>query len=80
MTTATPNQTPTPHLSSLAAALESADSLALAEAFARMGEEALMLCETAPSERLWRFWLDLSETFQHESRLHNQHESAAVSA
>lgn len=68
MTTATPN--PTPHLASLAAALESTDSMALAEAFARMGEEALVLCETAPAEQLWKFWLDLSENFQYESRQH----------
>ncbi len=67
MSNITAPQTPTPHLSSLAAALESADSMALAEAFARMGEEALVLCEQAPTERLWKFWLELSETFQHEA-------------
>lgn len=79
MTIATPNQTPTPHLASLAAALDSGDRAALARVFAELSEEALVLCETAPSERLWKFWLDLSETFQHESRQHNQR-AEAVSA
>ncbi|WP_405673196.1 hypothetical protein [Streptomyces sp. NBC_01530] len=77
MSTATPTQTPTPHLASLAAALDSGDR---ARVFAELSEEALMLCETAPSERLWRFWLDLSETFQHESRLHNQHAPSEVAS
>lgn len=63
-------ETPTPInlLSSVAAALESAEPMALAEAFARMGEEALALCEMAPSERLRQFWLALSEDFQSEAR------------
>lgn len=76
MSITTAPQTPTPHLASLAAALDSGDRAALARVFAELSEEALVLCETAPSERLWKFWLDLSETFQYESRLHNQHDEA----
>ena len=64
----TPTPTPINLLASLASALESSDPMALAEAFARMGEEALALCETATSEWMRRFWLDLSEDFQGEAR------------
>ncbi|WP_406418361.1 hypothetical protein [Streptomyces sp. NBC_01614] len=70
---------PTPHLASLAAALKTGDRDALAQAFAELSEEALVLGEQAPTYQLWKFWLDLSETFQHESRLHNQH-AAEVAA
>ncbi|MEW2463108.1 hypothetical protein AB0872_20690 [Microbacterium sp. NPDC047426] len=55
-------------LAPVAEALESSDPQVRAEVFARMGEEALMLCETAPSEQMRQFWLDLSEDFQYEAR------------
>lgn len=55
-------------LAPVAEALESSDPQVRAEAFARMGEEALALCERASSERMRRFWLDLSEDFQSEAR------------
>ena len=63
-------ETPTPInlLSSMAAALDTSDPMVLAEAFARMGEEALALCEAAPSARMREFWLELSEDFQWEAR------------
>lgn len=64
----TPTPTPTAHLSSLAAALQSGDPRVQSEAFARMSDEALALCESAPSEQLWLFWLRLSETFQGQAQ------------
>lgn len=64
----TPTPTQTPRLSSLAAALHSGDRTALARTFAELSEEALILCESAPSEQLWSFWLRLSETFQYQGR------------
>ena len=64
-TASTPTATPT--LASLAAALHSADRAALARVFADLSEEALVLCEQAPSERLRQFWLTLAEDFQHEA-------------
>lgn len=64
-TATTPNPaTPTPLLASLAAALHSGGA-DRARVFAELSEEALVLCEQAPSEQLWLFWLSLSETFQH---------------
>lgn len=66
MATETPTDipTPTPHLASLAAALHSAkDRESLARIFAGLAEESLALCDTAPSEELWAFWLRLSESF-----------------
>jgi hypothetical protein len=60
-------ETPTPtttHLSSLAAALHSAtDRESLARVFAELADEALTLCDVAPSEHLWEFWLRQSEDF-----------------
>lgn len=54
----------TTHLSSLAAALHSAkDSESQARVFAELAKEALALCDAAPSEKLWEFWLYLSEGF-----------------
>jgi hypothetical protein len=69
-----PTETSTPSfpillLAPVAEALESSDPQVRAEAFARMGEEALALCEQASSEQMCRFWLDLSEDFQHEARV-----------
>jgi hypothetical protein len=63
--------TPTPitHLSPLAAALESSDRETLAAAFSRIADEALVLCDTAPTEQVWSFWLDLHETCHHEARV-----------
>lgn len=60
--------TPIALLSSMAAALGTTEPMALAEAFARMGEEALVLCEAAPSAQMREFWLELSEDFQWEAR------------
>lgn len=65
-TTATPSPT-TSHLSSLAAALHSAsDRESLARVFAELADETLALCDRAPSEHLWGFWLHLSENFHGE--------------
>lgn len=66
-TTETPTPTTT-HLSSLAAALEPADRLTLARTFAELADEALVVCEEAPTQQLRDFWLRLSETFHHESQ------------
>ncbi|MFG2352612.1 hypothetical protein [Streptomyces sp. NPDC048521] len=60
-------ETPTPttsHLAPLAAALhEATDSESLARIFAELADESLALCDTAPSEELWAFWLRLNESF-----------------
>jgi hypothetical protein len=60
-------ETPTPtttHLSSLAAALHSAtDRESLARVFAELADETLVLCDVAPTEHLWEFWLRQSEHF-----------------
>jgi DNA-binding transcriptional regulator YbjK len=55
-------------LAPVAEALESSDPQVRAEAFARMGEEALALCEQASSEQMREFWLELSEDFQWETQ------------
>ena len=61
--------TTTNHLASLAAALHSGDRDTLARLFDELGEEALVVCDAAPTQQLWDFWLRLSETFQHEARI-----------
>lgn len=60
--------TPTAHLASLAAALESGDRDALARVFADLADEALILAANAQTAEWFRFWGDLHETFHHESQ------------
>lgn len=65
-TTDSPTSTLTPttsHLSSLAAALHAAtDRESLARVFAELADEAIVLCDEAPTREAWRFWLDLHES------------------
>lgn len=65
-------ETPTPttsHLSSLAAALHAAtDRESLARVFAELADEAIALCEEAPTREAWRFWLDLHESCYSDAR------------
>jgi hypothetical protein len=51
----------------LAVALDVSDSLDLAQSFAEAGQEALALAESAPTERLQQFWLDLYESLHREA-------------
>lgn len=66
--TPTPTPTPTTHLASLAAALDSNSRAALARTFAELAEEALVVCEQAPTQQLRDFWLRMSEKFHYESQ------------
>lgn len=59
-----PSAPSTSHLSALAAAIE-ADP---ARVFAELADEALELTSRAPSQELWRFWLDQYETLVYEAR------------
>ena len=67
MSTELPTPTTT-HLASLAAALESSDSAALARVFAELADEALALAADAPTAERFRFWGDLHESFHWESQ------------
>ncbi|MEV5347162.1 hypothetical protein [Streptomyces achromogenes] len=63
MSTESPTPPPSPLLA-LAAALHSApDGAALARIFDGLAAESVTLSEAAPSEKLWAFWLRLSEGF-----------------
>lgn len=63
MTAESPTPT-TSHLASLATALETVtDKESLIRLFSELSEEALALCDTAPNEKVWGFWLYLSEDF-----------------
>lgn len=53
----------------LGAALNSGDRETLARTFDELAEEALVVCDAAPTQQLWDFWLRLSETFQHQARI-----------
>ncbi|MET9521493.1 hypothetical protein [Streptomyces coeruleorubidus] len=64
MSAETPAPTSTAsHLSSLVAALHAAtDRDSLARVFAELADEAIALCDEAPTREAWRFWLDLHES------------------
>jgi hypothetical protein len=56
-------------LSSMTESLHSADGQVTAEAFRRIADEALVLCESAPTQQLWNFWGALHERCYHEARV-----------
>jgi hypothetical protein len=64
MSVETPTPTPTTsYLSPLAAALHAAtDREFLARVFAELADEAIALCDEAPTHEAWQFWLDLHES------------------
>lgn len=68
MSTETPTPSPTTHLASLAAALDSSSRSALARTFAELADEALVLAADSQTAEWFQFWGDLHETFHHESQ------------
>lgn len=68
-TASTQLPTPTTHLASLAAALDSGDRATLARTFAELADEALVLAANSQTAEWFRFWGDLHESFHHESQM-----------
>ncbi|MCW7941650.1 hypothetical protein AAW14_06290 [Streptomyces hygroscopicus] len=66
-----PTDTPVPttaYLASLAAILDTTNRDALAQTFAELADEALVLAAKSRTAEWFRFWGNLHETFHHESQ------------